>query len=133
MDAVLPTRLSARDGRRFALTLSVAFAAVGGLLWWRGHELPMMAILTLSGLLLAAGLLVPTALGPPQRAWMAMAVAMSRITTPVFLAVLYFGVFLPTGLIRRTFGRSPVARGRATSHWYTRPEGGRKSDLKRQF
>lgn len=72
--------------------------------------------------LAVAGLTVPTRLGPVQRAWMALGVALSRITAPLLYGALYWLVMTPIGIVRRTVGRSPLARdAHATSYWVVRP------------
>ncbi len=37
--ARVPARLSATEGRRFGLTVGIAFAVLGGVAWWRGRVL----------------------------------------------------------------------------------------------
>jgi len=127
-------RLSPSEGRRFAVPVGLAFLGLGGLLWWRAHDVVALVAGGLGGLLLLAGLVAPTRLGPIQRAWMGLAHAISRVTTPIFLGVLYFLVLTPIGWLRRRLGSNPVVhRPEGDSFWRTRPEGDRRSDLERQF
>jgi hypothetical protein len=122
MAAAPGPRLTTAQGRRFALTLALGFAAVGALLRWRGAPGAALVPWGLAALLLLAGLVVPTRLGPVERGWMAFGVALSRVTTPVFYSTLYFLVLTPTALLRRTFGRSPLARDPAApTYWVDRP------------
>jgi hypothetical protein len=66
--------------------------------------------------------------------WMKIGLAISVVTTPVFMAGVYFLVLTPTGLLMRLFGRNPLKPAReAGSYWVTRPEGQRRSSLDRQF
>jgi hypothetical protein len=133
----IPARLSAHEGRKFGITVGLAFLTLTVLLWWRDRGPIVLGILSsLAGLFLAGGLLVPTRLGPLQRAWMGLAMLISRITTPVIMAILFFMVFLPIGLLMRAFGRNPLRRpggSTAATFWARRnPEAGR-SELARQF
>ena len=65
---------------------------------------------------------------------MALALAMSRVTTPIFMAVIYYAVLTPFGLAMRVVGRRPLARRRdAESFWIDRAPNARRSDLRRQF
>lgn len=127
-------RLTASEGRRFGLTLGLAFAALGGLLTWRGHAGIALAAWVLAAGLIVGALAVPRHLGPVQRAWMAFGERLSRVTTPIFLAILFFVVLAPIGLVRRLFGRDPL-RHAAPGGTYlkARPAGSRRSDLSRQF
>jgi Saxitoxin biosynthesis operon protein SxtJ len=94
----------------------------------------MLVTGTLSALFILGGLLIPRHLGPVERAWMGTAHAISRVTSPVFLGVVFFGVFLPIGWIMRRVGRGPMptpAKGHTA--WLTRAEGARQSALDHQF
>jgi hypothetical protein len=78
---------------------------------------------------------IPTRLGPVERAWMALAHAISKVTTPIVMGIMYLGVFTPVGWLRRTLGGNPLvheAVGR--SYWRSRNEGARRSaSLERMF
>ena len=135
MAGTVPPRLTAADGRRFAFTLGGAFLALGGLLWWRSRGSPApYAPLLLSALLLAGGILIPERLGPMQRAWMGFGHALSRVTTPIFMAAVYFLVLAPIGLVLRAVGYNAVQRRAANaSFWVTRAPDEQRTDLERQF
>ena len=129
----VPARLTPREGRRFAFPVGLAFLVLAAITWWRDHPLLFRAFGALGGGLLVAGLLVPTYLGPVQRGWMAFAHAISKVTTPVFLAVVYFLVITPVALVMRLAGHRPLThRERDGGFWQEPPSGGR-SDLTRQF
>jgi saxitoxin biosynthesis operon SxtJ-like protein len=131
----VPTRLTPADGRRFGLQVGLAFAALGGLAWWRGHLRSAAVFLVVGGVLVTGGLLVPGSLGPVYRGWMRLALAISKVTTPLIMGIIYLLVLTPTGLLLRLFGHRPLARDRsARSYWIRRsaPDGGR-SELRRQF
>ena len=134
METRIPARLSAAEGRRFGLTVGLAFLAVAGVLYWRGFLTASSVAAALGMLLLVAGLILPTLLGPVFRGWMKIGLAISVVTTPVFMAGVYFLVLTPTGLLMRLFGRNPLKPSRdAGSYWVSRPEGQRRSSLDRQF
>jgi hypothetical protein len=125
---------SARELRGFALLVGVALAALGALALRGGHGAGAATLLALGAALLTAGLLAPRRLRPVHAAWMALALALSRVTTPVLMAVVYYGLFTPIGLLLRLAGRRPLARDRAApTFWADRPAGARRSDLRRQF
>lgn len=129
-----PPLYTARDGRRFAFPVGAAFAVLAGLMLWRQHGVAMWVFASVAAVLALAGLLVPSRLGPAQRAWMAMAHAISRITTPIVLTAMYVLTIVPTGLVMRALGRDPLAHERdADGFWVDRPADGRRSDLRRQF
>jgi len=127
--------LSRAAGRRFGLTLGTAFVVLSGAAWWRGREAVAVVALGLGGACLLAGIVLPSRLGPVQRAWLGLGAALSRVTTPIFLGATYFGAIAPIGLLLRAFGRDPLTRHRRlTTCWVTRPDAARsRSDMERQF
>ena len=125
--------LTAAEGRKFGLTVGIAFAVIAAILAWRDRETAALVAVSLGGLLVAAGLFIPTRLDPVRRGWMAMALAISRVTTPVFMSLVYFLVITPVGVLRRIVSTSPLRRDSASStYWQARTESPR-SDLDRQF
>ena len=123
-----------RELRRFALTVGPVLAAVAAWQLWRDHPRVALAAGVAAVAILVAGVAFPRVLGPVRDAWMALAHAMSRVTTPVMLAAIYFLVVTPLGLVLRLAGKAPLRRARgAPSYWEARPPGGRRSDLRRQF
>ena len=137
MAHAVPTRLSgpytAAAGRKFGLTVGIAFVVLAGIGRWRGHPTTFMVLGSLGLLLMVAGLVIPTALGPIERGWMGMARIISRFTTPIFMGVVYFIILTPIGLLRRAFGGSAlVHRPGATGLWLDRRPSPRGA-LDRQF
>ena len=139
MAGSLPARLSAGEGRKFGVTVGLAFLALAALMGWRGAATVGVVLATLGGTLVAAGLLVPTRLGPIERAWMRMAQGISKVTTPILMGVIYFGILTPVGLIRRAMGHNSLARRPGSpglapgGFWVEREAGKRRSDLRRQY
>jgi hypothetical protein len=134
MAARVSAGLTAAQGRRFGLTVGGAFAVLAAITWWRGHPLTMYVFGSLGSVLILAGLIVPTYLGPIERAWMALAHAISKVTTPIVMSVLYFLVLTPVGLIRRAAaGNSLVHEAAGSGFWRQRQAGSRRSSMERQF
>src|SRR5687768_6477722 len=118
----IPARLTAAQGRRFGVTVGGAFLVLSGIAWWRGHPATTTVLATLGGTLAVAGLLLPTYLGPVERAWMRLAHLISRVTTPIVMAVMYFVVLTPVGMVRRVMARNPLVHARTDSgFWQVRP------------
>jgi saxitoxin biosynthesis operon SxtJ-like protein len=135
MAAGIPARLTKREGRRFGLTVGTAFLVLAGIVEWRGHATSAMAMGWIGGLLALAGLLIPTRLGPVERAWMTLAHAISRVTTPIVMGITYYMVLTPTAYLRRGLGGNALVHtpGR-TGFWQERPANARRSaSMERQF
>ena len=64
---------------------------------------------------------------------MTLARAISFVTTPIVMAVMYFGIITPVGLLRRLAADNPIVQ-RATSNGYWKTHAkGRSSNMERQF
>lgn len=130
----VPARLTAAEGRKFGLLVGGAFLAIGALLWWRTHIEMAWVAGVLGVALVPAGLTAPTRLGPVYRGWMSLALASSKVTTPLFMGLIYFIVLAPTGMIARMLGHRPISRSRETaSYWHSRPAGARRGEMNHQF
>jgi hypothetical protein len=125
-------RWSPGEGRKFAFTLALAFGILAGITWWRGGEMLPRVFGAVAGAFGIAGLVAPGHLGPVHRAWMGMAHAISKVTTPIFMGIIYFLVITPTGWLRRTLGGNPLRQHRGSSAWVDRSSSP-KGDLTRQF
>lgn len=124
--------LTAAEGRKFGLTVGGAFLALAGILVWRDHATAAAVVGSLGGLLALAALAVPRRLGPVERAWMGMALAISKVTTPVLMTLIYYVVLTPSGWLVRLFGHRPLRREEEDgSYWVERSSPG--GDLERQF
>jgi len=131
----VPARLTRAEGRRFGVTVGLAFVALAGVAWWRAHPSAAIGLGALGGALILAGLAIPSHLGPVERAWMKLAHIISKVTTPIVMGVMYFLVLTVVGLVRRTVGRNPMEQVETNrSFWQQRPEGSRRSaSMLRQF
>ncbi len=127
-------RLTPGEGRKFALTVGGAFLVLAAISFWRGHRIPVVVLGAVGLALILAGLLVPARLGPVRRRWMALGEAISKVTTPIFMGVVYFLVLTPTALVLRLSGHNALRHApEEGSYWKRRPEGNRAGDLTRQF
>jgi len=131
----IPARLSPREARRFGFVVGPAFLVLGALLFWRGRVVPAMVCGAVGAALVLFGAILPEWLVPVHRLWMGLAIAISKVTNPILMGVVYFGVLLPTGLIRRLVGGNPLTRHVGDrSLWITRDKpAGSPEHLERQF
>ncbi|MDQ4079190.1 MAG: SxtJ family membrane protein [Gemmatimonadota bacterium] len=105
---------------------------IAALMKWRGLSSLAVAFAILGALLGAGGLSLPRHLGPVQRGWMALALAISKVTTPVVMGLVYFVVITPIGVLRRAFGHDSLKPRANGTLWI--PRGSEKrGDLTRQF
>jgi len=92
-----------RDLRNFGITIGIALGILGGLLWCRGRD-TYSYFLIFSAAFILFGLVMPALLKPLQKAWMTLAVIMGWFMTRLILAVLFYLVFTPIGILSKLFG-----------------------------
>lgn len=132
----IPARLTPAEGRKFGLTVGAAFLLITAIIVWRGRlEVAPYVTGAIGGLLVLAGLVVPTALGPVNRAWMGLAHLLSKVTTPIFMGVVYFVILAPIGLVMRLAGRNPMVHASGNAgYWFDREPGQPEpARMERQF
>lgn len=123
----------ARDGRKFGLTVGTVFLLAAGLARWRGHAVsaPVFGVVAIA--LIAAALVVPVQLRAIDRAWMGLAHLISRVTTPILMALIYFVLLTPIGLIQRLGGRNPLTHKAGSRGFWVDRSQSPASSLERQF
>jgi hypothetical protein len=109
--------------------------ALSAVLSWRGHPRSALACGSIGAALILLGATFPDALRPVYRAWMGLALVLSRVTTPIFMGIVYFGIVTPIGLVRRLAGGNPLKhRVGEAGLWIVRDDRGKSpADLERQF
>lgn len=115
--------------RHFGILVGIVLSAVAG--WWlvRGKFQSVSIVLVCIGaVLIILGLFFPRALVAPNRLWMKFAELLSFLMTRVILAVVFFLVAMPIGLLRKLLGGDPLNRRAAGAESYWRPYTARQSD-----
>jgi hypothetical protein len=121
------------EGRKFGVTVGLAFLALATLLWFKENgSLTWKIFAGVGSTLVVAGLVLPAQLGPVYRGWMKFAQLISKVTTPIIMGIIYFGLFLVTGTIRRRMAGNAMVRTEENgSFWITRDV--KRANLERQF
>lgn len=92
-------------------------------------------LLVAAAVLVLTGLLRPGVLKPLNHAWLRFGLALNRITSPLILGIVFFAGVVPTGLLMRWRGRTPLQLKRQPdrrTYWVDRA-GGPPSSMSRQF
>ena len=131
----ISTRLTASEGRKFGVTVGPAFLVLGALLFWRGRGFGAQVAGVLGACLLIVSLVAPAMLDPVRRAWMRLALAISKVTVPIFMGIIYFLVISVIGILRRAFGYNAIKRASTVaSYWELhRLPNDRKQSLEHQY
>jgi len=123
-----------RQLRQFALMFLVFFGALGTVLYFKGRPLIVSEILWNAAWIVGLmGLLFPPLVRPVWVAMMAVTLPIGFVVSSVLMAVIYFVVLTPVGVVMRLLGYDPMRAGRAPengSYWIERPKG---VDVRRYF
>jgi hypothetical protein len=124
------------SNRSFGLLFFVVFGSLATLGWWRGTSW-YPVVLALSVAFLVLSFTIPQVLQPLNRAWMAFALLLHKVTSPLILGALFFVLFTPVGLIMRLKKRDVLRRRldrSAGSYWIPRsPAGPAPESLRDQY
>ena len=105
------TTMSGPELRQFGLLFGAILVSFFGLLlpFLIGYSFPPWPWVV-ALLFTAMALLAPTALTPFYRGWMRFGLIAAFINTRIIMFVLYYALFVPTGLVMKLFGRDALAR-----------------------
>ncbi len=130
---------SARELRGFGLGVGAILLALAWLAWraWfpfdDPHPRAAAALAALGAGLAVTAVVRATSLAPVHRTWMRLVAPIAWVNTRLLLGLVYYGVLLPTGLLRR-LGNDPLdIRGpRRRSYWVERSPGEDREAYRRQ-
>jgi len=122
--------------RSFGVVFAVVFAALAAWSWWRESG-SWVWLLGLSAGFALVALLRPAVLAPLNRLWLRFGLLLFRVTNPLILGLLFFGIVMPMGLAMRLAGKDPMRRRfepAASTYWIARtPPGPAPDSMKNQF
>jgi hypothetical protein len=130
----IPFRPAEKMLRQFAglwVLFFGGFAAYQGLV--RGRPMFALALAALAIVVGVAGLVRPAWIRPIFVGWMVLAFPIGWTISLVLLGLVFYGLFLPIGLVMRLLGRDALSlrpRPDLVSYWQVRPAQG---DVRRYF
>lgn len=129
-------KTSDRDLRKFGLMVGGVFAVLGLLFLWR-HKAHYPYFLWPGAALVLFGTILPRALKWIYIAWMSVAFVLGFVMAHVILALLFFFVITPMGLVARLVGKDFLSLKldrAAKSYWIPRESKSKSAaDYERQF
>ena len=128
--------LQGSSDRSFGFVFTGFFALVGGVKLYTGHAWALYWFAG-SAAFLAAALLAPQILAPLNRLWMKFALLLYAVMNPLTMAMLFFLVVTPIGVVMRLAGKDFLRKRlepEAASYWLPRdPPGPAPDSMKQQF
>lgn len=125
------------DLKKFGLLIGIVLLLAAGYLLWKGRPSCAVGGFAVGIVFILLGLVLPTVLKPLQKAWMAFAVVMGFVMTKIIMAIVFYGMVTPIGLLGRLFGKKYLELKiypKASSYWIEKaasdPD---KSRYERQF
>ena len=127
--------LPPREGRKFALTVGSGFAVLGLIVWGAGNNGLGALLSGIGSVFILAGIVLPGRLTLLHQTWMELAKAISRVTIPITMSLVYLLIFAPLGGVRRLIGRNPLVYSAGIDGYWkdSDPEQNDRGNLERQF
>ena len=116
-----------QSDRAFGLTFAAVFAIITAVAWFF-FDAQVYWTMFVSGGFLAVALILPWILLPLNRLWNGLAGRFGAFNNAILLALFFFLVVTPMGVVMRLFGRDPMDRKYAADQPSYLTPVGRKSD-----
>ncbi len=122
--------------RSFGFVIAGALLIIGVIPMRNGASPRIWAVATALAFAMAA-VLAPNSLHRLNQLWFALGLALHKITNPIIMGILFFGVLLPISIGFRLLGKDPLGLSfdkEVNSYWVVRSasEGG-SVDMRNQF
>ena len=123
--------------RSFGIVFGVVFLIIALLPLWKGADIRLWA-LAVGAVFGVLAFIYPSILRPLNILWFKFGLLLGKIMTPIVMGILFFGTFLPMGLIVRGLMKKDLLRLKlepdSDSYWIKRdPPGPDPSTMKQQF
>ena len=128
--------IRASSNRGFGWVFTIVFAVIAVWPLFFGGPLRWWSLIT-AGVFLVITLAAPALLALPNRLWLRFGLLLNRIVSPVVLAIMFYLVVTPTGMLMRVFAKDNLKlreRDKDGSYWVRRdPPGPKPDSLNNQF
>lgn len=123
--------------RKFGCLMSICLALLGGLFLWRNKSF-YWCFFIVSVLFLLFGLAIPASLGGIYKSWMKLSRIIGFFTSKIILAILFYLVLTPMGIVMRIFGKDILGinfnKSSSASYWIPKKsDDSLERDYERQF
>ena len=120
------------SNRSFGIVFAIVFVLIAFWPLLNGNEIRIWAILA-SLIFFILGLLNSKLLGPLNRIWFKFGIILGKYISPIIMAIIFFFVVTPTGLIMRLFRKDLINLNKTNQKTYWIEKKDIKSSMKNQF
>ncbi len=128
--------LDKQNLKKFGITMGIAFLVITLLILFKRGHIGLSTSL-ISALFFISALIAPNLLRPVYILWMKLAFFLSWINTRLILALLFYLIFTPIGLIMKLFRIDVLDKKidkNKNSYWHKKEKAGiNKENYQRQF
>ena len=125
------------SNRSFGLVVGVFLGCVAAVKFWHGQRGAGLAWAIPASILFSLAVLKPALLMPLNRLWFRLGVLLHRVMNPLLMALIFYLVILPIGLLMRIFQQDPLrlkCDSHAATYWIERrPPGPAPDTMRNQF
>ncbi len=123
------------SNRTFGLVMACAFAVLAGIQVWRSSPTFASVCAMIAAGFAAVAFLAPDWLARLNVLWFRFGLLLHRITNPLIMGFIFFGVVTPIGVTMRLLGKRPIKLERSdATYWSKRSEEGyAPGSLRKQF
>ena len=134
----LPTdnRRSGPSDRMFGFSFAAIFSGLALWMLWQGEAGIGASSLVVAIALLSVALSRPALLAPLNRLWSRIGALLQAVVSPLVMAILFYGIITPIGVLLRLLGQDPLQRRiepTLPSYWIARRPAKPQTRMKDQF
>ncbi len=129
-EIILPTN------RKFGLFFAMVFLAISVYFFFDKNLNVSLIFIILAFVFFLISITIPKILFPLNKLWMFIGFVLGKIASPIVLAILYGGIFVPIGIFFKIYGRDElrIKKRKNKSYWREKEKTHHKEDLfKNQF
>jgi len=125
------------DLRKFGIAMIIGFGIIGGLFFWRGHVDVAKWLWIGSAAVGGLALVLPPLVTPIYFIWMAIAFVMGTLISFLIVALIYYFIITPVGLLMRVLKRDALRLKKESfkesTYWQTHDDMSDKKSYERLF
>ena len=123
------------SNKKFGFFFSALFFIVSTYFFYNQLEIVASALFVVALLFIFTTLFNADLLLPLNKLWMKFGLLLGIIISPIVIAIIFFGLITPYGILMRLFGRDELRlkRIKKESYWILRSQSFLKTDFKQQF